>query len=137
MACPGLVKKVFHHRFTGMKESRETHTPGSLALVLAQVKGIVATIEAAKILMESTGVEHVDTLRKAGRETGCAMLQGFADALRNSVTAEAMKALQSRAPALSALSAGSDDGSIQSDSSGRKLTKHKAADKEPRNHKAK
>jgi uncharacterized protein (UPF0210 family) len=120
-----------------MKESRETHTPSSLGLVLAQVKGIVATIEAAKILMETTGVEHVETLRKAGRETGCAMLQGFADALRNSVTTAAMKALQSRAPALSALSDAPANGSIHRDSSGQKTTKHKASVKGPPPHKTK
>jgi hypothetical protein len=120
-----------------MRESRETHTPASVGLLLEQLKGIVASVESSKILLETAGVDHVEVQRASSRTRGTNELQGFADALRDVCRLVAMKALQSRAPALSALSAGSDDGSIQSDSSGRKITKHKASDKEPKGHKAK
>lgn len=111
-----------------MRESRETHTPASLGLLLEQLDGIVASVKASKILLESAGVAHVETQRAAGRETGCKMLQGFADALRDATRAGAMKALQAQAP-LSALSDAPANGSIHGDSSESKPTKRKPADK--------
>lgn len=120
-----------------MRESRETHTPASINLLLGQLKGIVAQLESSKITMEAANVDRVETLRAAGRESGCTALQGFADALRNATNAAAMKALQSRGPALSALSAGPQIGVIPSDLSTQKTTKRKASDKDGSSRKAK
>ncbi len=111
-----------------MRDSRETHTAASLGLLLEQLKGIVASVEASKILLESAEVGSVETQRAAARETGCKMLQGFADVLRDATRAGAMKSLQ--AQAVSALSDAVQNGAKHGDSSEQKDAKRKPSDKD-------
>jgi hypothetical protein len=119
-----------------MKESRETHTAASIGLLLEQLKAIVASVESSKILLETAEVPSVEVQRASSRVRGTNELQGFADALRDVCRSVAMKALQSRSPALSGLSAGPANGAIHADSSTQKTTKHKASDKGSPPHKS-
>lgn len=120
-----------------MKESRETHTAGSIGLLLEQLKAIVASVESSKILLETADVPSVEVQRASSRVRGTNELQGFADALRDVSRAVAMKSLQDRAAALSDLSGPIKNGAIHADSSGQKTTKHKASDKGKDAHKPK
>jgi hypothetical protein len=137
MAISRLVKIFVGRTFGDMRESRETHTPASVGLLLEQLKGIVASVESSKILLETAGVDHVEVQRASSRTRGTNELQGFADALRDVCRTVAMKALQSKVPALSALSAAPANGVIHADSSVQKDTKRKASDKGSSPHKSK
>lgn len=131
-----LVKNVVERTLIDMKESRETHTAASIGLLLEQLKAIVASVEASKILLETAEVPSVEVQRASSRVRGTNELQGFADALRDVSRSVAMKSLQDRAAALSDLSGRPKNGTIHGDSSEQKETKRKAADKGSPPHKS-